>query len=345
VPAALTGINISTLLERARPLAQATAFQRATESPSGIETGAVLGEMALAGRDKVTFTTSSTLASFPAWLEQLIAESTGKDGAGIVPVAGEPLASPTVYGTDRLFVHFHLDGDEDADQQAKLDALEQAGYPVVRITLSDRADLAREMFRWEVATAAAGAVLGIHPFNQPNVEAAKKLAKQAMQGASGNGLADSDAVDGSDTEALARALGGLFTEADSDEYVSIQAYLAPTDATDEALKRLVERLRDRLGLATTRGYGPRFLHSTGQLHKGGPNTILALQLVDTPTSEVPVPETDFTFRELIRAQALGDYQALREQNRTVLRVQLGSDAKAGLRRLLDAVDVILKATA
>ena len=345
VPAALMGINISTLLERARPLAQATAFQRATESPSGIETGAVLGEMALAGRDKVTFTTSSTLASFPAWLEQLIAESTGKDGAGIVPVAGEPLGAPTVYGTDRLFVHFHLDGDEDADQQAKLDALEQAGYPVVRITLSDRADLAREMFRWEVATAAAGAVLGIHPFNQPNVEAAKKLAKQAMQGASGNGLAGSDAVDGSDTEALARALGGLFTEADSDEYVSIQAYLAPTAATTDALGHLVETLRDRLGLATTLGIGPRFLHSTGQLHKGGPNTILALQLVDTPDAEVPVPETDFTFRELIRAQALGDYQALREQNRTVLRVQLGSDAKAGLRRLLDAVDVILKATA
>ena len=345
VPAALMGIDVSTLLERARPLAHESAFQRATASPSGIETGAMMGEMALAGRDKVTFTTSPTLATFPAWLEQLVAESTGKDDEGIVPVAGEPLGPPKVYGTDRLFVHFYLEGDDDADQQAKLDALEQAGYPVVRITLGDRRDLAREMYRWEVATAAAGAVLGIHPFDQPNVEAAKKLAKQAMQGASGNGQADVDEVDGSDTEALARALGGLFTEADSDEYFSIQAYLAPTDATDEALHQLVERLRDRLGLATTLGYGPRFLHSTGQLHKGGPNTILAIQLVDTPNAAVPVPETDFTFRELIRAQGIGDYQALREQDRTVLRIQLGSDAQVGLQRLLDAVDATLKAAA
>jgi transaldolase/glucose-6-phosphate isomerase len=345
VPAALMGIDVSTLLARARPLAQETAFQRAGGSPSGIETGAVLGEMAHAGRDKVTFTTSSTLASFPAWLEQLIAESTGKEGEGIVPVAGEPLGPPKVYGTDRLFVHFHLDGDDDADQQTKLDALENAGYPVIRITLSDRRDLAREMYRWEVATAAAGAVLGIHPFNQPNVEAAKKLAKQAMQSASGNGQADIDEIDGADADALARALGALFTEADSDEYFSIQAYLAPTDATDEALQQLVKALRDRLGLATTLGYGPRFLHSTGQLHKGGPNTILALQLVDTPGAAVPVPETDFTFRALIRAQAIGDYQALREQDRTVLRIQLGPDVQAGLRRLLDAVDATLKATA
>ena len=345
VPAALMGIDVATLLERARPLAQETAFQHASSSLSGIETGAVLGEMAHAGRDKVTFTTSPTLATFPAWLEQLIAESTGKDEEGIIPVAGEPLGSPKAYGTDRVFVHFHLDGDDDADQQAKLDALEHAGYPVIRITLSDRRDLAREMYRWEVATAAAGAVLGIHPFNQPNVEAAKKLAKQAMQGASGNGQADIDEVDGSDTEALARALGALFTEADSDEYFSIQAYLAPSDATDEALHQLVEALRDRLGLATTLGYGPRFLHSTGQLHKGGPNTILAIQLVDTPNAAVPVPETDFTFRALIRAQAIGDYQALQEQDRTVLRIQLGTDAQAGLRRLLDAVDATLKTAA
>jgi transaldolase/glucose-6-phosphate isomerase len=345
VPAALMGIDVSALLERAHPLARHTAFRQATNNPSGIETGAVLGEMAHAGRDKVTFTTSPTLASFPAWLEQLIAESTGKDDEGIVPVAGEPLGPPKVYGTDRLFVHFHLEGDDAADQRAKLDALENAGHPVIRITLDDRRDLAREMYRWEVATAAAGAVLGIHPFNQPNVEAAKKLAKQAMQGASGNGQADIDDVDGGDADALARALGALFTEADSDEYFSIQAYLAPSDATDEALHQLVERLRDRLGLATTRGYGPRFLHSTGQLHKGGPNTILAIQLVDTPDAAVPVPETDFTFRALIRAQAIGDYQALREQGRTVLRIQLGDDTQAGLRRVLDAVDATLKATA
>jgi transaldolase/glucose-6-phosphate isomerase len=306
--------------------------------------GAILGEMTRAGRDKVTFTTSPTLDAFPAWLEQLIAESTGKDDTGIIPVAGEPLGTPDAYGTDRLFVHFHLDGDDDAAQHDKLDALEAAGHPVVRITLSDRADLAREMFRWEVATAAAGAVLGIHPFNQPNVEAAKKLAKQAMQG-SGNGQAAIDETDAGDAEALARALGAWLTEADPDDYLSIQAYLAPTEATTDALIQLAETLRDRLGLATTRGIGPRFLHSTGQLHKGGPNTILALQLVDTPAAEVSVPETDFTFRELIRAQAIGDYQALREQDRTVLRVHLGEDPQAGLEALQAAVASALTAAA
>lgn len=345
VPAALLGIDVAALLERARPLAQESAFRRATNNPSGLETGAALGELAHARRDKVTFTTSSTLDAFPAWLEQLIAESTGKDGEGIVPVAGEPLGPPTVYRTDRVFVHFHLDGDDDRDQQAKLDALEQAGHPVIRIPLDDRYDLAREMYRWEVATAAAGAVLGIHPFNQPNVEAAKRLAKQAMQSASGNGQAGVDEVDGTDVGALIRALGSWLAETDEGDYLSIQAYLAPSNATTPALVDLVEALRDRLQLATTLGYGPRFLHSTGQLHKGGPNTIRALQLVDAPDAEVPVPETDFTFRELIRAQAVGDYQALRAQDRTVLRIQLGPDVQSGLQVLRRALDDALAAAA
>jgi len=344
VPAALLGIDVQTLLERAKLQSEASAFCKPAPSNEGLAMGAILGEMTRAGRDKVTFTTSPTLDAFPAWLEQLIAESTGKDDTGIIPVAGEPLGTPDTYGTDRLFVHFHLDGDDDAAQHDKLDALEAAGHPVVRITLSDRADLAREMFRWEVATAAAGAVLGIHPFNQPNVEAAKKLAKQAMQG-SGNGQAAIDETDAGDAEALARTLGAWLTEADPDDYLSIQAYLAPTEATTDALIQLAETLRDRLGLATTRGIGPRFLHSTGQLHKGGPNTILALQLVDTPAAEVSVPETDFTFRELIRAQAIGDYQALREQDRTVLRVHLGEDPQAGLEALQAAVASALTAAA
>ena len=345
VPAALLGIDVKALLDRAKLQAEASAFCKPAPDNEGLTMGAVLGELAHAGRSKVTFTTSPALDAFPAWIEQLIAESTGKDDEGIVPVAGEPLGPPDAYGADRVFVHFHLDGDDDAAEHDTLDALDAAGHPVIRITLNDRFDLAREMYRWEVATAAAGVVLGIHPFNQPNVEAAKKLAKQAMQGASGNGQANIDEVDGTDADALAQALGAFLTEAKAGDYVSLQAYLAPTEATTDALEDLVEGLRDRLKLASTLGYGPRFLHSTGQLHKGGPNTILALQLVDTPEAEVPVPETDFTFRALIRAQAIGDYQALREQDRTVLRVHLGADAATGLQALRDAVDQALAATA
>jgi len=323
VPAALMGIDIKNLLDRAWSASEASAFCVEAPNNAGLELGAALGELAEAGRDKVTFVTSPTLDAFPAWQEQLIAESTGKDDTGIVPIADEPLADPDTYGNDRVFVYFYLrkPSEQDRDTIETLDALDEARHPVIRIRLDDRYDLAREMYRWEMGVASAGAVLGIHPFNQPNVEAAKRLAREAMQsddGASG----DTRTIVADDTGALEQALGDWLDAADATSYLGVQAYLAPTDETTEALNDLVSTLRDRTGLATTLGYGPRFLHSTGQLHKGGPPNGLFLQLVDTPSDDVPVPETDYTFKELIAAQSTGDYQALQETDHTVLRVRV-----------------------
>ncbi len=338
LPAALIGVDIHRLLDRARTMAVACAsLVPAPENP-GLVLGATLGELALAGRDKVTFLASPSLQAFPTWLEQLIAESTGKDGKGIVPVVDEPLASPEVYGDDRFFVHLGLQGEDQSALERRLKGLEDAGHPVARIPLTGKADLGQEFFRWEVAVAAAGAVLDLHPFNQPDVELAKALARKAMaEGGRGTGERGEGVVSAEEPEALARTLGVWLAKARSGDYVALQAYLAPTEETTAALQKIRLTLRDRLKLATTFGYGPRFLHSTGQLHKGGPNTGLFLQLLDEPTEDLPVPETGYTFGALIRAQALGDYQALKQRGRRVLRVQLNRDVAGGLARLLAVV--------
>jgi len=325
VPAALMGIDITQLLDRAWAAEAGSDFCVDAPNNAGLELGAALGELAEAGRDKVTFVTSPTLESFPAWQEQLIAESTGKDDTGIVPVADEPLTGPNAYGEDRVFVYFYLDGEQDRATIGKLDALDEAGHPVISVRLNDRYDLAREMYRWEMGVAAAGAVLGIHPFNQPNVEAAKRLAKEAMQSDDGAG-GETRTIAADDEPVLEQELADWLDAADATSYLGVQAYLAPSNKTTEALTDLVSTLRDRTGLATTLGYGPRFLHSTGQLHKGGPPNGLFLQLVDTPSNDVPVPETDYTFKELIAAQATGDYQALQEADRTVLRVRVDASS-------------------
>ena len=336
VPAALMGLDLSTLLGRAWSASEASAFCVEAPNNAGLELGATLGELASAGRDKVTFVTSESLAAFPAWQEQLIAESTGKDDTGIVPVDGEPLAKPATYGDDRVFVYFELTEDDAADTTEAVEALADAGHPVLHFRLDDRYDLSREMYRWEMGVAAAGAILGIHPFNQPNVEAAKRLAKQAMQGEDGAGAdGQTRTISADDVGALEQAVGEWLDTADDTSYVAIQAYLPPTPETDRTLRSLQEMIRDETGLATTLGYGPRFLHSTGQLHKGGPPNALFLQLVDASDEDVPVPETDYTFGELIAAQATGDYQALQEADRTVLRIRVNADH---LGRLFDVIE-------
>ncbi len=295
-----------------------------------------MGELALTGRDKVTFLASPALASFPSWAEQLIAESTGKDGKGIIPVAGEPLGKVDSYGSDRFFVHLGLNGESDTALEEKLERLEQAGHPMARIQLAETADLGQEFFRWEMAVAAAGAVLGIHPFNQPDVELAKELARQEMQrrGFSGGGAA----APAPEAGAMGSALEQLLSQARPGDYVALQAYLPPDPATTKRLQAIRVRLRDRLRLATTLGYGPRFLHSTGQLHKGGPNTGLFLQLIDEPEETLPVPETDYSFAALIRAQAFGDYQALQQRGRRIVQIHLGRDAAGRLRELEETVN-------
>jgi transaldolase / glucose-6-phosphate isomerase len=338
VPAALMGVDVEALLARGREMAAACGGDVAAADNPGLRLGAALGELTLAGRDKVTFAASAGLASFPLWLEQLIAESTGKSGRGIVPVAGEPLGPPSAYGRDRFFVGLSLHGDDFAAEEERLAALERAGHPVARFRLAAPADLAREMFRWEVAVAAAGAVIGVHPFNQPDVQLAKELAGKAMKeqaaaGAGGAGSGGDDAVRAADAAALGRALAGWLAGAGAGAYLGLQAYLAPSAAADAALGAVQGELSRRTRFATTLGYGPRFLHSTGQLHKGGPPSGRFLQLVDEPAADLPVPETSYTFGKLIRAQAAGDRQALLQRGRRVLRIELGGDVAGGLANL------------
>ncbi len=339
VPAALLGIDVHRLLDRAWTMAEAGAFCVEESCNPALMLGATLGELTRAGRDKVTFLTSPGLAAFPGWLEQLLAESTGKDGKGIIPVADEPAGEPGVYANDRFFVVTALEGEGHGALDARVDALEKAGHPVARFSLTEKADLAQEMYRWEFATAVAGAVLGIHPFNQPDVQLAKDLARQAMAGERGGAEGgDDEPTDAtSEPDALTSHVARWIEGRRPGDYVVLQAYLAPGDATDAALQAIRSSLRDRWRLATTVGYGPRFLHSTGQLHKGGPDTGLFLQLVDEPGTDVAVPETDYTLGALIRAQALGDYRALRQRHRRVLRVNLGRDVAEGLTRLAEAL--------
>jgi transaldolase / glucose-6-phosphate isomerase len=341
LPAALIGTDLDQLLDRAGAMKESCGPAVKTIQNPGLALGAALGELALAGYDKVTFLTSPGLQSFPAWAEQLIAESLGKNGKGIVPVADEPPGPPEAYGKDRVFVLLDLKGDPSGTQDSRVRALLSSGFPSIAIEVNQKADLAQEFFRWEIAIAAAGAVLGIHPFNQPDVELAKNLARQAMaKGTSGSGDA-SPTLSTANEAALAQAIREWMNEPQPGRYVAIQAYLAPAHETLDSLQELRRIVRDRTKLSTTLGFGPRFLHSTGQLHKGGPPTGLFLQLIDEPADDLPVPETGFTFGSLIRAQALGDYQALVERGRHVLRVNLGGDVARGLARLRTAFDSIL----
>jgi transaldolase/glucose-6-phosphate isomerase len=341
VPAAVIGVDLHCLLDRARTMEEACASGVPASGNPGLLLGAALGEAALAGRDKVTFLASTGLGAFPVWLEQLIAESTGKNGKGIVPVAGEAPGAPANYGKDRLFVWLRLNQDNAANLQEQVSTLEAAGHPIVRIALADTADIGQEFFRWEFAVAAAGAVLGIHPFNQPDVQLAKDLAREAMKQAASKsatpGNPGPEPVAAADPGELRRALEAWLGTARTGDYFGIDAYLEPTNATSKALDGIRTLLRDRTKCATMLGYGPRFLHSTGQLHKGGPNTGLFLQLLDEPREDLAVPETDYTFGQLIRAQAAGDYGALEQRGRRTLRVQLGQDVAGGLKRIAEAL--------
>jgi len=323
-PAALIGVPLGRFLSLAR---EAAGAHRSIDAP-GFALGALLGEAALAGRDKLTLVTSKGLGAFPAWLEQLIAESLGKQGRGVVPVAGEPLRRPEQYGGDRIFVRLRLTGEEDAATERDLDALERSGHPVVRIELHEPLELGAEMFRWELATAMAGAILGINPFDQPDVQLAKEMAKRAMEGAAGSGAPAPLAVP--DGPGLEAALNGWLGTAAPGSYVAVQAFLEPSPGTAAALEALGRVLEERLRLPVTTGWGPRYLHSTGQLHKGGPATGRFLQLVDRPGVDLPIPETAYTFGQLIAAQADGDAAALTRRGRTLLRLDLGADPAAAL---------------
>jgi glucose-6-phosphate isomerase len=353
VPAALLGIDVGELIRRADRLLRASASGVPVEKNPGIRLGVILGELAATGRDKVTFAADAPLSSFGTWAEQLLAESTGKEGKGLVPVEGEPLGDPEVYGEDRLFVHLSLAGREDPSARNRLEALERGGHPVIRIRLTDPLDLGAEFFRWELATAVAGMLLGVNPFDEPNVQESKDNTDRLLQevrragrlpqerpALTADGLALTGDVGGAQT--LEAALGAHLKRARAGDYVALMAYLNPSPAYREILQAIRLAIRDARRVATTLGFGPRFLHSTGQLHKGGPGSGLFLQITAEDAADLPIPGEAYTFGLLKAAQALGDFQAQREKGRRILRVHLGSDVEAGLHRLRAAVEAGLK---
>ncbi len=358
VPAALLGVDIGLLLERAlgfpfSPMDIGDDAQDPASSSTGggwegeasqtagdtvaAELGVILGELAKAGRDKLTLVVSPPCGNFGDWVEQLVAESTGKAGTGILPVVGEPLGAPEVYGNDRLFVHLRLDGDTTAD--AALGALAETGHPVVTLHLRDLYDIGEQVFLWEMAVAVAGHSLGIQPFNQPNVEAAKVLARQMIATYRESGALP----EGASAEVGVQALVGFLAQIRAGDYVALQAYVQPTEATTEALQSLRHWIRDRYQVATTSGYGPRYLHSTGQLHKGDGGNGHFIQFTADPVRDADIPdragdsEASMSFGILVRAQALGDYQALADAGRRVVRFHLGQDPAAAIRRILAEV--------
>ena len=339
VPAALAGVDLGELLDRAVGMARqcGAAVSPYTEDNVAARLGAILGELAKAGRDKLTLVISEPIASLGDWIEQLVAESTGKEGRGILPVVGEPLRPPLYYGDDRLFVHLRLDGHDSYD--AALEALQRAGFPVVRLCLRDRYDLGEQFFLWEMATAVAAYRLGIHPFDQPDVEAAKVMARKMVAAYTATGQLPTDEP----APLTAAALHAFLAQARPGDYIALQAYLQPSDETDAALRALRSRLRDRLRLATTAGYGPRFLHSTGQLHKGDAGHGLFIQLTADDPRDVPIPDkagspaSSITFGVLKMSQALGDRQALLEAGRRVIRFHLGDHVVGGLAKLMEGI--------
>ncbi len=360
VPASLIGIDLDALLASGLAMAGACREPDPERNP-GLSLGLALGTLAVAGRDKLTFLPDDEIASFGAWLEQLIAESTGKHGVGIVPVDLEPLGPVEAYGSDRVFVRIALAGGTDGGRDALADALEAAGHPVIRIDVADPIDLGAEAFRWEVATAFAGAVLGIDPFDQPNVEEAKQLTRDVLAAVgsgddarpiaqpigAGDGLTlYGDAAlrltaDGGD---IVGELARHLARRRSDAYLCLQAFIAPTPERDAAFARIRTLLRARTGRATTAGYGPRFLHSTGQLHKGGAPIGWFIQLTSDHPADVHIPGWPYSFGQLIDAQAAGDFAAIESHDLPIVRIHLGADPDAGLAALERALERALAVT-
>ncbi|MGA9773143.1 MAG: bifunctional transaldolase/phosoglucose isomerase [Blastocatellia bacterium] len=352
VPASLQGFDFKALLDRAERVMHACAPAVPTPDNPAARLGTILGTLANAGRDKLTLSTSPDIASLGLWIEQLIAESTGKEGKGIIPIAGETLGAPSVYGNDRLFVHISI-GPVDADTDGKLKALEAAGHPVVRRTLNDPLDLGEEFYVWELATAVAGKILGINPFDQPNVQESKDNTKRLLEEYKKNGALPVQelATEGQGLQVFCEAetrteLGELpldqfitahLKRAGNGDFIALLDYIQETAEHDRLIQAIRTHLRDVARVATTTGYGPRFLHSTGQLHKGGPASGVFVQITADNAVDVPLPNEPFTFGILKGAQSLGDFQSLASRHRRAIRVHLGKDVTAGLRTLLEIV--------
>lgn len=355
LPAALLGLDAADLLDRADAMRERCRLGPEIDANPAVGLGIALGEAARQGRDKLTLILSPEIEALGSWLEQLVAESTGKSGRGILPVDGEPLAPPSAYGNDRLFVQIRLESETDRAPDTAMLALEEAGHPVIRIDVPEKADLAAEFFRFEVATAVAGAVLGVNPFDQPDVEDAKVAARGRMAGFEAEGRLPATAPILEDAgvrlhadpglaiaegDGLAGALAAHFSRLRPGDYLAVNAFLAMDDAHASALQRLRTAVRDACGVATTVGFGPRFLHSTGQLHKGGPASGVFVQLTADDPVEIAIPGLPFDFGILKQAQAEGDFQILCERGRRAIRIHLAQDRRENLE---DFVGVALRA--
>ena len=328
VPAALTGIDVTRLLTRATIMAQACRTQPPLGQNPGADLGATMASLAQVGRNKITLIASPQITTFGLWAEQLLAESTGKEGTGLIPVANEPIVSPTVYGTDRLFVYLRLKGDENRQLDRQVAGLARQGHPVLTLALQDRYDLAAEFFRWEVATALAGHLLGIHPFDQPNVQESKDNTARVLETIQSTGRLPKQV-----TATATQAAAQLKRLCRPGAYVAILAYTTPSPKMEQAIRSLRRALVSHHHVTTTAGYGPRYLHSTGQLHKGGPASGIFLQLVDPMMPDLSIPGKPFTFRTLAQAQAAGDIQALHAHQQQAILLPLGKNPFATIQAL------------
>ncbi len=346
-PAALMGLDVGELLKRAVAASESCGATVPIDQNPAAVLGATMAECALAGCDKLTIVTDEKLATFGLWVEQLVAESTGKEGKGIIPIVGEPLASPESYGDDRLFVSISIKGGE---QNSQLQALEDAGHPVVHRQLNNVYDLGAEFFIWEMATAIAGWRLGINPFDQPNVQESKDATKSLLEQFTNTGKLPeqpSAASDGtltiyageqsSASASVADAVSEHLAKIKAGDYVALLAYLEESPEIDAALQNIRTAIRDATQCATTTGYGPRFLHSTGQLHKGGPDSGVFIQITAPDKVDFPIPGQPYTFSTLKDAQALGDFQSLLKHGRRAIRVDLGNDVIGGLQKVQDLI--------
>jgi len=354
VPAAIMGLDLSRFLGRTQEMVEACGAGVPADQNPGVVLGIILGTAARNGRDKVTLITSPGISSLGAWLEQLMAESTGKQGKGIVPIDREDVGPPEVYGNDRVFAYVRLESSPDKAQDAKVAALEQAGHPVVRILLGDVYDLGQEFFRWEIATAVAGSVIGINAFNQPDVEASKIATRNLTNEYEKTGSLPAEKpviedngiklfTDPVNAEALAKAAGSdkslagylraHIKRVGAGDYFALLAYIQMDEKHETLLQKLRQALRDKKHVATCLEFGPRFLHSTGQAYKGGPNSGVFLQVTCDDAADLPVPGQTYTFGVVKAAQARGDFQVLAERGRRALRVHLGKDLASGLARL------------
>ena len=350
VPAALMGLDVKVILERAVCAGQDCGPEAPAAQNPAAQLAAALGQLAREGRDKITLVIPPPLDALGLWIEQLIAESTGKEGGGILPVAGEPLGAPDIYSEDRVFIYIRTESGASPEVEAVLEALLEAGHPVIGQVLPDPLSLGSEFFVWEFAAALAGALLGINPFDQPNVQESKDNTRQLLEVVGMEGQLPVQEVLVEERgcqifgeaalkqETLAATTRAHLARVKAGDYVALTAYLPETDEHDRLLGAIRLRIRDILKVGTTVGYGPRFLHSTGQLHKGGAANGVFIQITAAEGEDLPIPGEPYTFGVLQQAQALGDFQSLAYRHRPAIRFHLGDDVRSGLKTLLEVVN-------